>query len=114
MKKIIMGLALLASANVAAGEVELAKNVQIVGIQNIVDGNMEAFAITLKGGTGKCANRTVKVTGKKMYSRLAYPNIYNTALTAFTMQLKTVSLGSALGESDCDQISYIKLTLSNT
>ena len=105
-----MFLGLLVSANVFANELELVKDAQIVGIQNIVNGNMEAFAITLKGGTGKCANRTLTVTGKKMYSRLAYPNIYATALTAFTMQLKTVSLGSALGIDDCDQITYIKLT----
>ncbi|MCW8834581.1 MAG: DUF5992 family protein [Colwellia sp.] len=110
MKKIIFGLALLASASVCAEEIELVRNAEIVGIQNIVDGNMEAFSITLKGGTGMCADKEVKVVGKFMYSRLAYPNIYATALTAFSMQLKTVSLGSALGKKDCDQITYIKLT----
>lgn len=110
MKKIIIGLALLVSASVASEEIELVRNAEIVNIQSAIAGDPSVFVLQLKGGTGLCADKKVKVRYKKTFSDMLFKMNYATALAAFTSQLKTVSLGSVLGKEDCDQITYIKLT----
>ncbi len=79
-------------------------------IQSAQGGDGRVFFLTLKGGTGKCANKRVTLNIKSIKSVSLYTRNYNTALAAFTSQLKTVSLGGVKGKEDCDQITYIKLT----
>lgn len=113
MKKLFIGLSLLVSANCFGGindSIELVANAQIIEIESTRGGNGRRFYLTLKGGTGKCANQKVTLTTEAIGSLNLFTRNYSTALTAFSLQLKTVSMGGYESEHGCDQITYIKLT----
>ena len=93
-------------------EIELVKDAEVVGIQSWV-GKGEAFKVTLKGGVGICADKTIIINLDQTFSREQYQMHYRAALTALSLQLKNVSLGSYLGEKDCNKVNYIKLTRSS-
>lgn len=113
MKKLIIGLGFFVSANCFGGindSVELVANAQIIEIESTRGGNARKFYLTLKGGTGKCANQKVTLNIESIGSVSLFTRNYSTALTAFSLQLKTVSMGGYKSEHGCDQITYIKLT----
>ena len=111
MKKIIMGALLLASANCLGGE--LVKDAEIVNVGLVANQKGEDinFYVEVAGGTGHCANKTIKFPLWMQSSDKLHTMLHNMALTAISDRTIKVTIGNKKGKTnpktDCSLATYM-------
>ncbi len=107
MNKVLISILCFFAASANGAGVYIVENATVKSVAN-TSSNQDNFSISVEGGTGPCANKTIIFPRAATSSNEIFSRAYSTALTAFASGHK-VWVHNYSGDS-CTNAAFIRVT----